>query len=1619
MIAVPSVLAARAWPARYCAILASRTFVSKLRDRRLWMVAAAIIACFSLLQIEFAQAQALPKQTRFCYQGFCHSRLSVVEAHLRATAGSYGYLWAKVSTKKYMDSVDGPVLILQYEVSDQEPAVLYPPGYVTNSLDASDGICAANPDPYAPTRCANEDEGVAGALAKMRATFPACSIVAGGYEGNHGVPYVSVRQEHGYGMITFLASSAGAERKYNYTVWCPGWGANVAPDPRKMPLSKIQNFDCPSGFRAKYANNPAYLGYGPEVDWPRICEPTMTTQTIYAYTITQKKSCAVNENPCFPATGDKAREEVDFFFAGRGFTRHYHSLGQLQAGPELGANWSHSYSGVVVSGGGDLRIDEAGYLQDYAAGRGSQSSGEMLTPLSGGGFELVTSSGSRRRYSAQGKLLVMDDGVSANTVGLTYDSRGRLDRAVDGSGRTLRFVYDGSRIKSIILPDGSAASYHYDQHGNLSQVVRPDGSSRTYLYGEPGLASADGVHLMTGIVEGAERYATFSYNDQDMVVGSQLLADSRPVDNISITYGSDGEVASVNNLGDVRKHKIGGGRYPQITQTVDAQGVRSYAFNDKGRLTLMVDASGNRTTIDYFDSGLTSAALSQVVSRVEESIGRITRNARDTGNRLAEQRISQKFAGGERLVSLYRYTYDAQGHVLFSCQYDSNQNTDYVCGSLAIAPSNVRQTQNTYCSEAEAAANPTRCPLPGLQLTAINPVGAITRFEYHAANDSGCDTNGECRFRKGDLRAEIDPLGRRTEYLEYDAFGRAVQVRGIDGVVVEQLFDHNARVLAETIKGDVPANDRIRLYEYNSTGKLTRVTQPDGVWTRMHYDTADRLTSVEDVAGNRINYVLDGAGNRVREEVRDSGGALRRVLDRLFDTASRMTRVTGASGQATQLRYDAVGNMLETENPVGTISKSTYDGVGRPTRQIDDLGGINAEMRYEYAANGQVERVVDPKGLATTYAYDGFGQLVTQTSPDTGITQFTYDRLGNTLTRTDARGVTAQYEYDAIGRTAAVRFADPAADIQYVYDQPSSQCPAGERAGIGRLSSMIDPSGRTDYCYSAVGDLVRRVQVVEGQALVLRYAYAPSGRLQSMTYPDGSLVDFGYDTLGQVNSVGVTPAGGTRQVLLQGTQALPFGPEQSWTFGNGRRLDRNYDLDYRPKTISDERDGLNVAFGFDPVGNITSLTDGGPQGQGATLDYDALGRLTAFKDAQTGVAIEQYSYDATGNRLSFGNSAGVQAYVYPAGSHRLMSVDGVDRTYDAMGNTLTIGDEWQYAFDLAGRLGSATRAGSAQASYRHNAAGQRVLQQVGTDKTLHLHGEGGEWLGSYGASGVSTQQVVWLGSRPVGMIQAGKLLYIESDHLGSPRAVIDPLRDVAVWRWSLLGEAFGKGEVAEDPDQDGALQAFDLRFPGQRHDSASDLNYNYHRDYDAATGRYVESDPVGMAAGSSTYGYVGGMPLNAYDPRGLTAIRGSLPAPGERRPDGTVYCDDGVVNPFVNWGGLATYDQTCLGECLLAHENTHVADATRSNPGVCRYWGWLPIVHPKGLVTFDNDPERLASESRAYAAEIRCLLAKLAKEGCQGSMCEKVIRARLNDIVNKILPDVRNGTYPNGTYGTE
>ncbi|WP_239375237.1 RHS repeat domain-containing protein [Snodgrassella gandavensis] len=102
--------------------------------------------------------------------------------------------------------------------------------------------------------------------------------------------------------------------------------------------------------------------------------------------------------------------------------------------------------------------------------------------------------------------------------------------------------------------------------------------------------------------------------------------------------------------------------------------------------------------------------------------------------------------------------------------------------------------------------------------------------------------------------------------------------------------------------------------------------------------------------------------------------------------------------------------------------------------------------------------------------------------------------------------------------------------------------------------------------------------------------------------------------------------------------------------------------------------------------------------------------------------------------------------------------------------------------------------------------------------------------------------------------------YLISDHLGTPQLALNSQGEQS---WKINSDAFGNSELAANNQI-----TMNLRFPGQYYDAETGLSYNYFRDYDAKTGRYIQSDPIGLAGGINTYGYVGGNPLVYSDPTG-------------------------------------------------------------------------------------------------------------------------------------------------------
>jgi RHS repeat-associated protein len=137
------------------------------------------------------------------------------------------------------------------------------------------------------------------------------------------------------------------------------------------------------------------------------------------------------------------------------------------------------------------------------------------------------------------------------------------------------------------------------------------------------------------------------------------------------------------------------------------------------------------------------------------------------------------------------------------------------------------------------------------------------------------------------------------------------------------------------------------------------------------------------------------------------------------------------------------------------------------------------------------------------------------------------------------------------------------------------------------------------------------------------------------------------------------------------------------------------------------------------------------------------------------------------------------------------------------------------------------------------------------------------------------------GPLPVAAIYGTKHYAIQSDHLNTPRRLIQSDGQVA-WQWAY--SAFGDEQptIAKNRFANVALNqsfgsttvaavTFNLRYPGQYFDQESGLHYNYHRSYSAAIGRYTQSDPIGLDGGWNRFGYVGQNPLSFTDPLGLAA----------------------------------------------------------------------------------------------------------------------------------------------------
>ena len=205
--------------------------------------------------------------------------------------------------------------------------------------------------------------------------------------------------------------------------------------------------------------------------------------------------------------------------------------------------------------------------------------------------------------------------------------------------------------------------------------------------------------------------------------------------------------------------------------------------------------------------------------------------------------------------------------------------------------------------------------------------------------------------------------------------------------------------------------------------------------------------------------------------------------------------------------------------------------------------------------------------------------------------------------------------------------------------------------------------------------------------------------------------------------------------------------------------------------------------------------------------------------------------------------------------------------------------ERRYRYNAEHRPVTLTVNGRLKATWAYNAFGERVKQTRyanGHTQVRYFLYDGHHRTATADAGGTVLSQIVYVGPRPIARLAGRRIQAIHADALDAPIAVTDAAGQTL---WSASYAAFGRARVHVQKIR------FSLRRPGQYADGVPGVYYNYFRDYDTATGRYLTADPSGLNGGLNPYAYVGANPLNRIDPIGLRPI--SVDAGGTPVPAGT------------------------------------------------------------------------------------------------------------------------------------
>lgn len=1086
----------------------------------------------------------------------------------------------------------------------------------------------------------------------------------------------------------------------------------------------------------------------------------------------------------------------------------------------------------------------------------------------------------------------------------------KITRMEDRNGNFLNFNYTDSLLTSIVTGSGQSITLAYNSFGLLTGIVDAVASpTRTWTYTydvnrnlskvtDPLSASVKYAYLVNGPMK--------SYTDKnDNVLDVIYYPDFSVRELIGCNKRQSFAFDSISNTTVVTDHITGG--INQVTKyhyavtndnigwltslTSNCCGFNmTFEFDDNGNKVKQTDANGNATSFTYDARGnvltITDALNQKQSFTYSPAFNNVTSYKDANGNITTMQ---YNAAGDITQITepgnlVYTSTYNSAGNITSSTDprgntynytYDAYGNLTGVTGPSGLHVSMSYDARGNLLTFIDGKNNNT-----SLQYDILSRLKKITdaannfnQVTYDAEGNmiSFSNLNGESTQYKYDasnrLVQFINPLNGKTEY-SYDAMDNVTSSKNVLGN--PNTYTYDARNRISSIKD---ALGNTMTFDYDANGNITQVNSPAGGRMNFAYDQLNRITSASDLFGNIGSFAYDKNGN-ITSYTNGSGAV--NTLE--FDDKNRIVKITDPLGKSASATYDNNSNIATITDRNGKTSTFTYDSLNRVKTITDHIGAI---ITYAYDVSGNLISQKDENNNTTSYAYDNLNRPVSITYPDSKFIQFTYDRKGNVTTKRLTDGSMINFTYDTLNRL--VSKALPGGQVfTYTYD------------ALGRVLTASNSAGTAAFTY----DALNRVTAESFDGRITRYTYNTSGRVQTIIYPDSTVITKNFDTRNRLISI-----------LKNNHTVVDYEYNNNndivkKNFPNGISTILQYDVDNRLTSFSTGGGTIqNTSFIYDNERNKLSVNRLNSSSLSEQFSYDNNYRITTYKRGIIGgspLIQNTYTYDQLGNRTAANLNGTNTTYSINNLNQLTNSNNGtqnINFTYDNNGN-LTYDGRYYKKYDAEGRLLADSLSPSNMITYDYDAFGRRVKKTLNGFPLKYGYAGASQIEERDGITNdVRTRTVFSNFLTPVLNDWNNNSFYFHQNEQNSVEAISNSAGSL-LERYQY--DVYGKQTIynASNSLINGSLASNRFGFTGQEYDSASGSNRFFFRNYNPETGVFNQRDLIENGDGTGMYQYVHDNPANGIDVFGLDDCD---PPPTFEWPSAsTIWTNTDTYNTYIN-----------------------------------------------------------------------------------------------------------------------